>query len=273
MRPTACDSNPAAACFNHLIRRIRPFRRICDAWATWDGCTLSSLRARPETDNCASALWLLSFAWALSLFPSRLLLFSTSCEKHPLGQMPEVQREQPDPAKVWSHGDNTGYERVVIFRNRFGISFGDSLGKGDHMAKHKYVTSPPNLTGMPPGVPYIIGNEAAERFSYYGMKSVLTVFMAHYHFEPVGCAGADAGERSVHVHALFRVRRLFPSNSRRDPGRRFSRQILDDSVAFDCLLPGQPHARVHGHVVGNRHRTTHNASDRIVPDLFGRRRH
>src|SRR5207244_10216725 len=33
---------------------------------------------------------------------------------------------------------------------------------------------------MPPGVPFIIGNEAAERFSYYGMKSILTVFMAHY---------------------------------------------------------------------------------------------
>jgi len=32
-----------------------------------------------------------------------ILLFSTSCEKHPLGQMPEVQREQPDPAKVWSN--------------------------------------------------------------------------------------------------------------------------------------------------------------------------
>jgi proton-dependent oligopeptide transporter, POT family len=48
------------------------------------------------------------------------------------------------------------------------------------MARHKYLTSPPNLTGMPPAVPYIIGNEAAERFSYYGMKSVLTVFMAHY---------------------------------------------------------------------------------------------
>ena len=48
------------------------------------------------------------------------------------------------------------------------------------MAKRKYLTSPPNLTGMPPGVPYIIGNEAAERFNYYGMKSILTVFMAHY---------------------------------------------------------------------------------------------
>ena len=31
-----------------------------------------------------------------------IVLFSTSCEKHPLGQMPETQREQPDPAKVWS---------------------------------------------------------------------------------------------------------------------------------------------------------------------------
>jgi len=32
-----------------------------------------------------------------------ILLFCISCEKHPLGQMPEVQREQSDPAKTnWS---------------------------------------------------------------------------------------------------------------------------------------------------------------------------
>jgi len=31
-----------------------------------------------------------------------MALFSTSCEKHPIGQMPEVQREQPDPAKELS---------------------------------------------------------------------------------------------------------------------------------------------------------------------------
>jgi hypothetical protein len=32
-----------------------------------------------------------------------MLLFCISCEKHPLDQMPEVQREQPDPAtRVWS---------------------------------------------------------------------------------------------------------------------------------------------------------------------------
>jgi hypothetical protein len=35
-----------------------------------------------------------------------MLLFCVSCEKHPLGQMPEVQREQPDPAKVWSNATN-----------------------------------------------------------------------------------------------------------------------------------------------------------------------
>jgi POT family proton-dependent oligopeptide transporter len=42
-------------------------------------------------------------------------------------------------------------------------------------------TSPDqNYSGMPPGVPFIIGNEAAERFSFYGMRSILTVFMTTY---------------------------------------------------------------------------------------------
>jgi hypothetical protein len=31
-----------------------------------------------------------------------MLLFCISCEKHRVGEMPDVQREQPDPAKVWS---------------------------------------------------------------------------------------------------------------------------------------------------------------------------
>jgi len=33
---------------------------------------------------------------------------------------------------------------------------------------------------MPPGIPYIISNEAAERFSFYGMKTILAVFMTKY---------------------------------------------------------------------------------------------
>lgn len=37
-----------------------------------------------------------------------------------------------------------------------------------------------NKKGMPSGIPFIIGNEAAERFSYYGMKAILIVFMVDY---------------------------------------------------------------------------------------------
>jgi POT family proton-dependent oligopeptide transporter len=33
---------------------------------------------------------------------------------------------------------------------------------------------------MPSGIPYIIGNEAAERYSFYGMKAILVVFMTKY---------------------------------------------------------------------------------------------
>lgn len=33
---------------------------------------------------------------------------------------------------------------------------------------------------FPKGIPYIIGNETAERFSYYGMKAILIVFMTQY---------------------------------------------------------------------------------------------
>lgn len=42
----------------------------------------------------------------------------------------------------------------------------------------KYLTAPdPNETGWPKGVKYIIGNEGCERFSFYGMKSILQVHL------------------------------------------------------------------------------------------------
>jgi POT family proton-dependent oligopeptide transporter len=44
----------------------------------------------------------------------------------------------------------------------------------------QYATRPPNITGMPPGVPYIIGNEGAERFSFYGMRAILVGFMTQF---------------------------------------------------------------------------------------------
>lgn len=44
----------------------------------------------------------------------------------------------------------------------------------------KYATTPPVTDKMPGGIPFIIGNEAAERFSFYGMKAILFVFMTRY---------------------------------------------------------------------------------------------
>ncbi|MBK8014606.1 MAG: POT family MFS transporter [Deltaproteobacteria bacterium] len=45
----------------------------------------------------------------------------------------------------------------------------------------KYLTEPvPGEKTMPKGIPFIIGNEAAERFSYYGMRTILVVFMTQY---------------------------------------------------------------------------------------------
>jgi len=41
-------------------------------------------------------------------------------------------------------------------------------------------TAPIETEKMPPGIPYIIGNEAAERFSFYGMKGILVIFMTQY---------------------------------------------------------------------------------------------
>src|SRR2546429_8218573 len=50
----------------------------------------------------------------------------------------------------------------------------------------KYLTAPIKTDKMPPGVPFIVGNEAAERFSYYGMNSILVVFMTKHLMDASG---------------------------------------------------------------------------------------
>ncbi len=43
-----------------------------------------------------------------------------------------------------------------------------------------YRTAPAPSTDIPNGIPFIVGNEFAERFSYYGMRAILVVFMTQY---------------------------------------------------------------------------------------------
>src|SRR5438046_10746390 len=42
----------------------------------------------------------------------------------------------------------------------------------------------PVKSKFPKSVPFIIGNEAAERFSFYGMRSILTLFLVNQFFNP-----------------------------------------------------------------------------------------
>src|SRR5439155_2664585 len=54
------------------------------------------------------------------------------------------------------------------------------------MPESEYRTTPFKTDKMPPGVPYIVGNEAAERFSYYGLNSILVIFMAKHMLDAQG---------------------------------------------------------------------------------------
>ncbi len=55
---------------------------------------------------------------------------------------------------------------------------------------------------MPGGVPFIVANETAERFSYYGMRGILVVFMTRH---LLSAAGAPAPMSDVEAREWFHV--------------------------------------------------------------------
>jgi POT family proton-dependent oligopeptide transporter len=64
------------------------------------------------------------------------------------------------------------------------------------MAKREYLTAPLPSTKMPPAVPYILANETAERLAFYGMTSILVIFMTDYLVGPDGALSAMSNERA-----------------------------------------------------------------------------
>lgn len=50
----------------------------------------------------------------------------------------------------------------------------------------KYLTEPVLSDKMPSGIPYIVGNEIAERFSFYGMRAILAVFLTTHLLDSSG---------------------------------------------------------------------------------------
>ena len=64
---------------------------------------------------------------------------------------------------------------------------------------------------MPPGIPYIIGNELAERFSYYGMKTIMVIFMTKYLMDSSGNAAPMTESDAKYWYHIFNMTNyLFP---------------------------------------------------------------
>ena len=77
----------------------------------------------------------------------------------------------------------------------------------------KYRTAPEPTTKIPGGIPYIIGNEAAERFSYYGMKGILIIFMTQYLMLMEGSRIVDTmsnAQATSYVHLFASAVYAFP---------------------------------------------------------------
>jgi proton-dependent oligopeptide transporter, POT family len=76
------------------------------------------------------------------------------------------------------------------------------------MQRSESRTTPSN-DRMPPGIPYIVGNEGAERFSFYGMRAILKVYLIALFVSFVDEAGvpaqqmAEANARSTEIVHLF----------------------------------------------------------------------
>lgn len=80
------------------------------------------------------------------------------------------------------------------------------------MADSKYITTPPKMTTMPPGIPFIIGNEAAERFNFYGMRAILVVFMTQYLRDRTGAAAPmSENEANQWYHVFLASNYFFPA--------------------------------------------------------------
>ena len=71
------------------------------------------------------------------------------------------------------------------------------------MKKPKYRTAPVPSSKLPSGIPFIVGNEAAERFSYYGMRAILVVFMTRYMLDSTGTPDSMSEAEAKSYYHLF----------------------------------------------------------------------
>lgn len=79
------------------------------------------------------------------------------------------------------------------------------------MAEKTFLTAPIKTDKMPPGIPFIIGNEAAERFNFYGMRAILVVFMTKYLMDRSGAVSPmQENEANGWYHLFLSANYFFP---------------------------------------------------------------
>ena len=66
-----------------------------------------------------------------------------------------------------------------------------------------YRVSPTISPSMPKGIPYIIVNDVAERFSFYGMRAILVIFMTQYLMTNDGALDTMSEEDATSYFHLF----------------------------------------------------------------------
>ena len=74
----------------------------------------------------------------------------------------------------------------------------------------KYLHFPIKTKKLPEGIPYIISNEAAERFSFYGMKGILVIFMTQYLFITSGETNISEESAKGYFHLFTSAVYFFP---------------------------------------------------------------
>src|SRR5262245_61925608 len=70
-------------------------------------------------------------------------------------------------------------------------------------SRSKFRTTPWPTDRMPPGIPFIIGNELAERFSYYGMSGILVTFLTKHLTDATGALAPLEKHRAQEITHYF----------------------------------------------------------------------
>ena len=79
------------------------------------------------------------------------------------------------------------------------------------MSRRSYRTTPLPTDGMPPGIFNLVANEGAERFSFYGMRAILVVFMTELLLNQDGVLDVMTDvEARAHFHLFTSAVYFFP---------------------------------------------------------------